>query len=157
MYFHLDLANYSAPFFIQGFDNNLQLRPEDRARAEEVTLAMLALKRAEPNRFLHSIEFLRSVPDWLTKGPAMRVPCDAYELLWIGADGTLQLCDVALPLGNVNERRLRDMLFTAEHRKAARDGFKLNCPNCTCKIESRIQRDPASMRRYGKPMAGEVA
>jgi hypothetical protein len=39
----------------------------------------------------------------------MRVPCDAYELLWIGADGSLQLCDVALPLGNVNAHRLRDL------------------------------------------------
>lgn len=157
MYFHLDLVMYSAPFFVQGFDNNLQLRPEDRSRAEQVTVAMLALKRAEPHRFLHSVEFLRSVPDWLTKGPAMRVPCDSYELLWIGADGSLQLCDVALPLGNVKERRLREFLFTAEHRKAARDGFKLNCPNCTCKVESRIQRDAASIRRYSKPMLGEVA
>lgn len=156
MFFHLDLANYSAPFFVQGFDNDLQLREEDRPRVEAVTREMLALKRAEPRRFLHSVEFLRSVPDWLLKGPDMRVPCDAYELLWIGADGTLQLCDVALPLGNVHERRLRDILFSDEHKQAARDGFKLNCPNCTCKVESRIQRDAASMRRYSVPMRGEI-
>ena len=30
------------------------------------------------------------------------------KLVWIGADGSVQLCDVAFPLGNVNERRLRD-------------------------------------------------
>ena len=156
MYFHIDLANYAAPFFVQDPAADLQLRPDDRRRAEEVTRAMLALKQAEPERFLHSLEFLRSVPDWLLKGPGMRVPCDAYELLWIGADGGLQLCDVALPLGNVNTHRLRDLLFTEEHRRAARDGFQLKCPNCTCKAETRIQKDAASMSLYRRAMAGET-
>src|SRR5688572_15910174 len=88
MYFHVDLANYSAPFFVHGppedvhAGNNLFLREEDRPQAEEVARAMLALKRAEPERFVHSLEFIRSVPDWLLKGAAMRVPCDAYEMLW---------------------------------------------------------------------------
>ena len=156
MYFHLDLANYSAPFFIQGFDNDFQLRQEDRPRVEAVACAMLELKQAEPKRFLHSTEFIRSVPDWLLKGAGMRVPCDAYELLWIGADGSLQLCDSALPLGNVRENRLRELLFTDAHRRAARDGFKLNCPNCTCKVETRIQKDAASQRRYSQPLPGEA-
>lgn len=157
MYFHLDLANFAAPFFVQDPDAGILPRPEDRPRIDDVVRRMLALKRAEPDRFLHSEEFLRSVPDWLLKGAAMRVPCDAYELLWIGADGTLQLCDVALPLGNVNEQRLRDILFSREHRKASLDAFRLNCPNCTCKVEGRIQKDAASIRRYSKPLAGEVA
>ena len=87
----------------------------------------------------------------------MRVPCDAYELLWIGADGTVQLCDAALPLGNIRERRLRDIMFTDTHRKAAQDGFRLNCPNCTCKVQSRIQKHAASVRRYAAPLPGEVA
>lgn len=156
MFFHLDLANYSAPFFVQGFDNDLQLRADDRPRVEDVVRAMLLLKQAEPKRFLHSVEFIRSVPDWLLKGPAMRVACDAYELLWVGADGTLQLCDVAFPLGNVRETRLRDLLFTPEHRRAAIDGFKLNCPNCTCKVETRIRKDADAMRRYSQPMTGEA-
>ncbi|WP_309228609.1 radical SAM protein [Roseomonas sp. KE2513] len=157
MHFHVDLANYSAPFFVQAAEADLQLKPDDLPRVQEVTRAMLALKRAEPARFLHSVEFLRSVPDWLLKGPGMRVPCDAYELLWIGADGTLQLCDVALPLGNVNRQRLRDILFSREHRQAAQDGFQLNCPNCTCKVETRIQKHAASVRRYSKPLEGECA
>jgi cyclic pyranopterin phosphate synthase len=155
MYFHVDLANYSTPFFVHDSERGLLLTSADRPRAEEVTRAMLALKHAEPERFLHSLEFIRSVPDWLLLGARMQVPCDAYELLWLGADGTLQLCDTALRLGNVHERPLRALLFTEEHRQAAYDGFKLNCPNCTCKAGSRIQRDPASARRYGRPMVGE--
>jgi cyclic pyranopterin phosphate synthase len=155
MYFHVDLASYSTPFFVHDSERGLLFTSADRPRAEEVTRAMLALKRAEPERFLHSIEFIRSVPDWLLLGARMQVPCDAYELLWLGADGTLQLCDTALRLGNVHERPLRALLFTEEHRQAAYDGFKLNCPNCTCKAGSRIQRDLASARRYGRPMVGE--
>ena len=157
MYFHLDLANPAAPFFVHSPDSGVLLEEGDRARVEEVTRNLLALKRAEPERFLHSVEFLRSVPDWLLKGVGMRVPCDAYELLWVGADGTLQLCDTALPLGNIRTQRLRDLLFTERHREASRAGFQLKCPNCTCKVETRIQKDAASMRRYSVPMAGESA
>ncbi|HTW27964.1 MAG TPA: radical SAM protein [Acetobacteraceae bacterium] len=156
MFFHVDLANYAAPFFVQGFDNDLQLRPEDRGSVETVALAMLALKRAEPERFLHSVEFIRSVPDWMLQGPAMRVRCDAYELLWVGADGTVQLCDVALPLGNVHQTRLRDILFSRRHREAALAAFRLDCPNCTCKAETRIVKDAAAMRRYGRRLPGEA-
>jgi MoaA/NifB/PqqE/SkfB family radical SAM enzyme len=157
MFFHVDLVNFSVPFFVLDRESGLHLAARDRPRAEEVAVEMVRLKRAEPDRFLHTVEFLRSIPDWLIKGADMRVPCDAYELLWIGADGTVQLCDAALPLGNIRERRLRDIMFTDTHRKAAQDGFRLNCPNCTCKVQSRIQKHAASMRRYAAPLPGEGA
>lgn len=155
MYFHVDLGGTSIPFFTAGPDGELLLRPDDREAAEAVAREMLTLRRRGPRRFLHSEAFIRSIPDWLIKGPAMRVPCDAYELLWVGADGTLQLCDTALPLGNVNRQRLRDILFSPEHQRAARCGFRLNCPNCTCLAESRIQKDLPSLRRYARPLPGE--
>jgi MoaA/NifB/PqqE/SkfB family radical SAM enzyme len=157
MYFHVDLVNYSVPFFVQGTKNELHLDEADRSRAELVAVEMIRLKRLEPERFLHTIEFLRSVPDWLLEGPNMRVPCDAYELIWIGADGTVQLCDAALPLGNIRENRLRDIMFTPAHHQAAQDGFRLACPNCTCKVQTRIQKHAASMRRYAAPLPGEGA
>jgi len=79
----------------------------------------------------------------------MRVPCDAYQLLFVSANGVVQLCDVAFPLGNLHERRLADMLFGERHRRACADAFALRCPNCTCKSDGRIRKDAASMRRYG--------
>ena len=96
----------------------------------------------------HTERFLRSVPDWLLLGKDMRVPCDAYQLLWVGADGSVQLCDVAFPLGNLHAKRLSAILFGREHRQAARDGFALKCPNCTCKCDSRISKHAPSYRRY---------
>jgi sulfatase maturation enzyme AslB (radical SAM superfamily) len=88
------------------------------------------------------------VPDWVLDCADMRVPCDAYELLWVGADGSVQLCDTSFPLGNVHETRLRDLLFTPAHHQAARDGFALKCPNCTCKVDSRLRRHGPSWRKY---------
>lgn len=155
MFFHVDLASGAIPFFTGGAEDELLLTADDRDAAEDVACEMLRLKRQAPARFVHSEPFIRSIPDWLIKGAGMRVPCNAYELLWIGADGTVQLCDTALPLGNVNTQRLRDILFSREHHRAARDGFQLNCPNCTCLVESRIQKDAASQRRYAVPLAGE--
>lgn len=155
LFFHLDLYGYSIPFFTSGPEGELAFRPEDRPALEELVAKLLELRRTAPSRFLHSEAFVRSVPDWVLQCADMRVPCDAYELLWIGADGTVQLCDTAFPLGNVNERPLREMLFTPEHHQAARDGFQLKCPNCTCKVDSRLRRHGPSWRKYSR--AGDGA
>ncbi len=148
MFLHVDLAADTFPFFHGGEEGELAFRPGDRGRIEEVVEELLRLSAACPGRVLHSAPFLRSIPDWLILGARMRVPCDAYQLVWVGADGSVQLCDVAFPLGNLHERRLREILFGDEHRRACRDGFALACPNCTCKVDSRIQKDAPSMRRY---------
>jgi MoaA/NifB/PqqE/SkfB family radical SAM enzyme len=148
MYFHIDLVSYSLPFFVQGEETEFQAKKEDESQIQNVMNELLRLKHKEPERLLHSREFLRSIPDWLLKKSTMKVACDAYEMIWIGADGTVQLCDAALPLGNVNNSRLRDILFGQAHRCAARDAFLLNCPNCMCRVEGRIQKDGASVRRY---------
>ena len=78
----------------------------------------------------------------------MRVPCDAYEMIWVGADGSVRLCFVTFPLGNLYERPLRELLFTAEHRRAAASAVRLDCPNCHCHRESRIAKHLPSLLRY---------
>lgn len=149
MSFHIDLVSWSVPFFTNDKDLGLQFTESDRPAIERVVSELLRLKARHPGRVRHSPEFIRSIPDWLILQEKMRVPCDAYELLWIGADGTVQLCDTAFELGNINRQRLRDILFGEAHRKAARDGFLLKCPNCTCKAEPRIQKHSRSLAKYG--------
>jgi cyclic pyranopterin phosphate synthase len=149
MFFHLDLWGYSIPFFTNGPDHHLAFRSEDRAAVAQVAAELEQLKQAHPHRFPQSVTFIRSIPDWLLKGPNMRIPCDAHQLVWVGADGTVQLCDVTFKLGNVNDTRLKDLLFNRQHRQACRDAFQLNCPNCTCKVDSRIEKHAPSVRQYG--------
>ncbi|MCI0591346.1 MAG: SPASM domain-containing protein, partial [Gammaproteobacteria bacterium] len=149
MKFRTDLIHYSLPYFSEGPDRCLQFTPEDRGRIEQVVHRLLELKAAEPYRFCESVLGIRSIPDWLLKGPDMKVPCDAYRMVWVGADGSVQLCYVTFPLGNLHQHRLRELLFTAEHRQAARDAFALRCPNCHCERDTRIQKHAASRRLYG--------
>jgi cyclic pyranopterin phosphate synthase len=160
MRFQVDLIHYSLPYFTEGPDRVLQFRPEDRGAVEAVTGEILRLKATDPDRFNQSVEGLRSIPDWLMLGPDMQVPCDSHQMVWVGADGTVQQCYVTFRLGNLHEQRLRDMLFTAEHRRCARDSFALNCPNCHCHYEVRTLKHAASARRYGAewaPPAGMAA
>ena len=138
MTFHTDLVHYSLPYFSEGPDKELQFRVEDREQIEEVVRELVRLKKSEPARMTDSLPSLRSIPDWLLKGPDMRVPCDAHQLLWVGANGTVQLCYVTFRLGNLHKQRLRDMLFTDAHRSAASDAFRLACPNCHCERNGRI-------------------
>jgi len=148
---HLDLYGYSIPFFTSGPEGELAFRPEDRPLLDRLVTRLLELRASSPGRVLHPEAFLRSVPDWVLQCADMRVPCDAYELVWVGADGSVQLCDTSFPLGNVHESSLRELLFTPEHQRAARDAFQLKCPNCTCKVDSRIRRHGPSWRKYSRP------
>lgn len=148
MFLHIDLVSYSVPFFNNDASLGLQFDSTDRELLKAVATELLQLKSAAPERVLHSPEFLRSIPDWLIKKSEMRIPCDAYEMVWIGSDGTVQLCDTAFALGSLHHTRLRDLLFAQAHRQACRDGFALNCPNCICRAESRVARSRAAQRLY---------
>jgi hypothetical protein len=72
-----------------------------------------------------------------------------YTQIWAGADDSVQLCDSALPLGDLHCTRPHNILFGPDHRQACRDAFLLSGPNCTCSCEeshpdARLQ--PASLQ-----------
>jgi molybdenum cofactor biosynthesis enzyme MoaA len=144
----ISLIHYSLPYFTEGPDHQLQFRSQDRPAIEQAVAELLRLKTIKPHLIQQSEMALRSIPDWLIEGPNMRVPCDRYRLIWIGADGTVQLCYVTFKLGNLHEKRLRDLLFTAAHTQAARDAFALRCPNCHCSYPQRIEMHAPSRRKY---------
>lgn len=148
MRIQVDLVHYSLPYFSEGPERELAFRPEDRAQLEVIAADLLRRQRAQPDLFMHPDVALRSIPDWLVKGPDMRVACDAGNMVWVGADGTVQLCYVTFKLGNLHEQRLSSMLFNATHRQAARDAFALECPNCHCGYDVRVQKDAAMARHY---------
>jgi cyclic pyranopterin phosphate synthase len=153
MRIQVDLIHYSLPYFTEGPDRVLQFRPEDADAVERVVEELVRRKDANPALFNQSPLGLRSIPGWLLEGPEMRVPCDSHELLWVGADGTVQQCYVTFKLGNLHETRLRDMLFTACHKQAAVDSHQLNCPNCHCRYDRRIEKHAPSAAKYGELLA----
>jgi molybdenum cofactor biosynthesis enzyme MoaA len=144
----VDLIHYSLPYFQEGPDRCLQFRPEDEPAVREVCAALLERRLARPERFTQTVEAIRSMPDWLLLGPEMKVPCDAYQMIWVGADGTVQLCYVTFKLGNLHEKRFSEMMFTETHKKASRDAFQLNCPNCHCELDTRIPKHGPSRAKY---------
>ncbi|MFO1050590.1 MAG: radical SAM protein [Planctomycetota bacterium] len=146
----IDLIHYSLPYFSEGPDRCLQFRPEDEPALRRISERLLAVQRAEPWLLEHSTIGLRAIPDWLLQGRDMRVPCDKYDMLWIGADGSVQLCYVTFPLGNLHEKRLAEILGSPEHVAAARAAFQLACPNCHCGYDLRTQKHIPSRWRYGR-------
>ena len=58
---------------------------------------------------------------------------------------------------NVRSELISRALFEPVHTKAVQGTFKLNCPNCTCLVDSRIQKHAPSVRRYREPLPGEHA
>lgn len=136
----VDLVHYSLPYFTEGPDACLQFTAADEPAVRRVVEALVRRKQETPARFTQSLTGLRTAADWLLLGPRMRIPCDSHQMLWIGADGTVQQCYVTFKLGNLHERRLRDLVYTDVHRQAARDSFQLNCPNCHCGYDTRSDR-----------------
>lgn len=144
----VDLVHYSLPYFTEGPDACLQFRPEDEPAVRRVVDAVVRDKEAHPARWTQSLVGLRSAADWLLLGAGMRVPCDSHQMLWVGADGTVQQCYVTFELGNLHRQRLTEMLFTPAHKQAARDSFQLNCPNCHCGYDSRVEKHAPALARY---------
>lgn len=157
MSIQIDLIHYSLPYFQEGPERMLQFQPQDRVKIENVVSELIRTKQEKPRLITATLPMLRSIPDWLLKGPEMKVPCTAYEMVWIGADGTVQLCYAAFPLGNLRNMRLRDMLTREEYLRAARNAFRLNCPNCHCSANERIMRHRPSRLRYSVPLRSEVS
>lgn len=144
----VNLIHYSLPYFNEGEDRQLQFTPEDADDINLIVDELARLKQKRPDLLPIPSTALNSVPDWLLKGPDMKVPCNASRLIWIGADGTVQLCYVAFKLGNLNEGRLLDMVHTDDHRDAAQRAFKLNCPNCHCSYDKRTLGHLPSRLKY---------
>jgi MoaA/NifB/PqqE/SkfB family radical SAM enzyme len=144
----INLLHYSLPYFTEGEDRELAFTEEDRPALNAVVDEFMRLQSQQPHLLKASPIVMRSIPDWLLKGPNMRVPCDRHRLIWVGADGTVQMCYVTFKLGNLHEKRLKDMLFTQTHIDAARDAFKLNCPNCHCAYDGRVLGHGPTRRQY---------
>jgi sulfatase maturation enzyme AslB (radical SAM superfamily) len=152
----VDLIHYSLPYFSEGPERVLQFQSGDRPMIERVVAELIRLKHARPQMLTDSLAHLRSIPDWLSKGPQMKVPCDAYRMIWVGPDGTVQMCYVTFKLGNLHEQKLRDMMFTPAHLEAARSAYALDCPNCHCEAGTRIKKDWRSIRTYATPQPFEI-
>jgi molybdenum cofactor biosynthesis enzyme MoaA len=153
----VDLIHYSLPYFTEGPNRRLQFRAEDRPAIETVVAELLRMRKRTPERFNQSIAGMRSIPEWLLKGAEMRVPCDSHQMIWVGADGTVQQCYVTYRLGNLHQTRLRDLLFTPAHRAYAQDSCALRCPNCHCHYEVRVKKHLPSLLRYAVPRAASIA
>jgi MoaA/NifB/PqqE/SkfB family radical SAM enzyme len=144
----IDVVHYSLPYFQDGPELDIQFRPEDAGDLRRSIDQLLTIKDRQPELLTASPMALVSLEDWAMKKEEMKVPCDARKLLWIGADGSVMLCYVTFPLGNLHEKRLRDILYTPKHHQAARDAFALNCPNCHCESAARIEKHGPSNRKY---------
>ena len=147
---NVDLIHYSLPYFTQGNDGELQFDSSDHQRLRDFSRELIRLKTSEPSVLAEPEESIRSIPDWALKGAAMDVPCDAYKLIWVGADGTVQLCYAAFPLGNLHTTRFSDIVGTREHRRACKDAFNLECPHCHCGRSSRIKSHLPSRLKYAR-------
>lgn len=144
----VDIAHYSLPYFSDGPDGMMLFKEDDRPKLEWMVGELLAFRERRPDLYSEPVASIGSIPDWAVKGAAMRVPCNAYRMIWVGADGTVQLCYVTFKLGNLHEKRLRNILFTSEHTQFARDAFALNCPNCHCQRYERIETDKSARELY---------
>ncbi|WP_082688669.1 radical SAM protein [Ruegeria marisrubri] len=145
----INLVHYSLPYFKSGAEaEKFSFDQRDHSVLVEISERLIEVRRKKPGLIANSERGLRSIPDWLIKKERMKVPCTAYDLIWIGADGSVQLCYVTFKLGNLHTNTLLELLQTEKHRKAEQNAFKLNCPNCHCGYDARIARHKASWLKY---------
>ncbi len=146
----VNLIHYSLPYFtdVEEDEESLQFRDKDRPALDEYVKRLLEYKRRHPGLVSRSTEGLASIPDWLVRRSEMKVPCDRMNMIWVGPNGTVQMCYVTFPMGNLRETRFRDMIRTKQHRDYADDCYDLKCPNCHCGFSSRVDKHRSSRKHY---------
>lgn len=150
-HFHVDLVHEdnSLPYFVDGPDGCLKLSRSKPEALAEVVAELVKLRQGCPERYSESLTSIRSIPDWVYNKRRFEVPCDMYKHLWIGPDGSVKLCYSDFPLGSIHSTRLRNLVYSGEHREAAQAAFKLQCSGCNCNRDTRTARDLKSQIRYG--------
>ena len=144
----VNVVHYSLPYFAKGPEDMRRCYDIDRDRIQEIVDEIIDMKRDRPDLLMHTEPGIRSIPDWLLKREEMRVPCDRYNMIWVGPDGSVQLCYVTFPFGNLKDRRLKEMLFGPEHNEAARKCMTLDCPNCHCGYNARVEKHGPTRQKY---------
>ncbi|WP_432257067.1 radical SAM/SPASM domain-containing protein [Limimaricola sp. AA108-03] len=157
MQVYINLIHYSLPYFVRPEHESEQrfwFEEEDRPILEEVASILLEEKQRDPGLIRNTERGIRSIPDWLIRKSAMRLPCTSHDMLWIGPDGTVQMCFVTFKLGSLHEHRLSELLFNERHRSFARHAFNLKCPNCNCGYDKRVNLHRPSRAAYAAGMNG---
>ena len=152
MQVYINLIHYSLPYYVKkdeaGDNQPFWFEEEDRPLLDELCGILLEAKKKEPDLIRNTERGIRSIPDWLIRKEKMRLPCTSYDMLWIGPDGTVQLCFVTFKMGDLHKQRLTEMLFTEKHKRFSRDAFNLNCPNCNCGYDKRVNLHRSSRALY---------
>jgi cyclic pyranopterin phosphate synthase len=136
--FHVDIVHTRLPYFTSGPDRYLEIG--NTGDLGPVIDWLIKLRRTHPDLYREPVASIRSIRDWVEDLDSMFVPCDMYNHIWIGPDGSVQLCYAAFYLGNVLNQPLEEILYSERHREAARMAFKLACPRCPCNRITRIAR-----------------
>ncbi len=146
--FSINLLQYDFPYFSEGEGDELRLREEDRSNIEAFVEELLLLKESHPQLVANSHAGIRAIPDWLMKRAEMKIPCHRYKHVWVGPNGIVRVCQKSTDLGNVNGARLKGLLYTDLHRKAAKGCFDLDCTNCFVSFDERVNLHSSSRRAY---------
>jgi len=146
--FSINLVHYDFPYFTDGIKDDIQLYEEDLPMIHKVRDKFIAFKKEHPELISSSLTSLNAMSDWLIKKETIDIPCYRYNYLWIAANGEVRVCQKAALLGNVNEKRLIDILNTNEHIQSTRDCFNLKCTGCHVGWEKRTTTTPQSRKKY---------
>jgi cyclic pyranopterin phosphate synthase len=146
--FYVTLVHYDFPYFCEGDNGELQFYDEDRDSINILVEELLHLKQQFPSLISNTPQGINSISDWLIKKEKMKIPCHTYGSLWIGPNGVVRVCQKSKDLGNVNDSRLKDVIYTDAHNESAQNCYRLNCSNCHFWYDDRINRHSESRKRY---------
>lgn len=152
--FCVNLLQYSLPYFSEGPGKCLALSGADKDALTDVVEELLKTKSEHPCMVFPGAAGMRSIVDWMTNGSAMKVPCDHYDMIWVGPDGSVKMCYTTFKLGNVRESEFDDLLYTRRHRRFAAKCIAVDCPNCRCGFGTRVERNAWYRLRYSGLLGG---
>jgi len=140
----------TAPYFFQGVDAS-SLKIEDQKELDEVVQQLHNIKAKNPRVFVwnqthQSLEYIRK---YFTDSKRADIPCVmGYCSIYVGAHGEVYHgCYALKPIGSVREKKLANIVNSAEYRKRLKDMFFKRCPGCACGYQINLLYHLPSMFR----------
>ena len=133
---HLNISLFdTSPYFFQDTDTS-DLIIKDQKELDKVVRQLHDIKTKKSGVFVwnHTHQSFEYIRKYFTDAKRADIPCVmGYVTIYIGSHGEVYHgCWLLEPMGNLREKKLEEIVNSAEYGKRLKDMFFKRCPGCAC-------------------------
>jgi len=120
------------PYFFKGIMWQ-DLWVKEKEKLNDVLNKIIEIRKQKPHMILNSIQSLEYAKQYFRDPLRKDIPCYlGFIELFIGSHGEVYPCWALKPVGNLRNKKLRDIINSKIYRHKLHDMWIKKCPGCSC-------------------------